>query len=175
MTLESALRKICCAFVVWLLIAGAAFEQTRPSADIEKAVLLVNQKGQPEEIRVEFGLSSDFVVAEARLYYRPPGSGQFSQTKLKRAPSLRYVASIPATRSLDYFIELRPERGNLVHIGSRESPFTLDTTGLDRLTNETSKKKLVIVSVSAAFAATMAAILLSETESGKKRHTSLPH
>jgi len=146
-------RKMSSGFVVWVTVAAVVFGQeaatpeTPPSAKIERGQVLVNPKGTPQRVNLEFGITAQFRVAEARLFYKTSGATEFDQTRLRKVrETLRYGASVPSN-TLQYFIELKPEWGSSKQIGSSESPFLLDTSTFERVT-ETKKltpKQAVLV------------------------------
>ena len=136
-------------------LARGAFAQTIPTAQLERKYVLVDKKDRPKKIIVEFIIKTDFVVQEARLFYKSLPDSTFKNTKLKLSQDLLYIAEIPPKEVLNYYIRIRSEKGDESYIGSREETFRLVMETLARLKGEKRRKRFIILSVFLAIVAAL--------------------
>lgn len=125
-------RKCVCVSLAALVLCASLEADTPQSVRLKRASVIQDRKAKPQGILLEFEISSEFVLADARLFHRPRGSLKYSHVGLKRDLQLFYVATIPFADEVEYYVELRPERGPAWMDGSPSEPHVLGSSDLPR-------------------------------------------
>jgi hypothetical protein len=118
----------------------------------------VDGNGVPKKIYLEIGVTAEFVVANARLFYRTSPEANYKQVKLRRNASLNYDAFVPSADKLEFYLGLKPERGPEVFVRSQEGRFLLESSRLEKVKGaKTEKAKTIAVAAVAIILAIIGA------------------
>lgn len=154
---------ICFLFMMYTVQA-----QTAPAQRLELGELISDKAGNIKKLHVEFGLTTDFVVARVQLVYRAEGASRWSEVRLKRNVLLRYEADLIPCRSMVYFLRLTPEMGPDTYLGSSEQPFALDTGSLPKVPGSAMSARTKKIIIAGAVAAAILSIFGLARMAGKK-------
>ena len=103
--------------------------QTAVGAELVRAQILVDKKGNPKKIELEFAIKAGFVVKEVQIFYRTEPTANYEKKKLKRIPNLHYAGTIPMAEGVEYYVAIRPERGASI----TRDPQWLESSQLERV------------------------------------------
>jgi|SRR5579864_4178644 len=151
MPYHSLLNKLASVAVATALFAGPAHPQTTtPTAGLVDSYIVTDSKGHHKGIQVEFDVKSDLVVADISISYRAYPKTGYKAFKLKQGHNLRYTGFLPEADRVEYYLSLRPEKGESVYlIGSPANPSVIAPSDLASRQEEPqglSKRSVVIVS-----------------------------
>jgi len=150
MTNAINVRKYVSVILAAFVLCASVDADIPQSVRLKRARVIQDKKAKTQRILVEFEITSEFVLAEARLFHRPRGSLEYSNVGLKQDHKLFYVATIPFAEEVEYYVELRPERGPVWFEGSPSDPRLLSSSDLHRVAakkNRISRKAVVVVTV----------------------------
>lgn len=126
------LTKILSALLAFLMTLQVANAQTGPVVKLEKAQIITDSRGISEEIELALLVQSEIIVGYITLFYRSEPYKSYQTVRLARDQNLLYVGKLPMSPSIEYYIEITPERGQSIIIGAPTTPFMLETASLSK-------------------------------------------
>jgi hypothetical protein len=127
------LTRILSGLLILMIPFEAPIAGISPSAQVDHAQVLVDSKGNMKEVEIAFLVQAEFVVGYVTLFYRSAPAEEFKRIELKRDPKLLYATRLPMAPIIEYYLELTPERGENVIIGSPTTPSLLETSQLPKV------------------------------------------
>lgn len=82
-------------------------------------------------LELEFIVRTTLTIDSIYLLYRRDLEPGYRRRKLTLTPSLTYITQIPYAETIQYYFELKPERGEIFGVASATDPRVLDAHRLD--------------------------------------------
>lgn len=125
-------RLIVYYMVVNLVAVHPGQAQSGYDASVAEASVLTDGE-RPTDILVEFTVRSSTPIAGVSLFYRSTKDPSFHRTTLSHNRALNYEGRLKYADTVMYFLEIQPESGGAVQIGSAMQPLSLEAAALPRI------------------------------------------